>query len=57
MLVVHSPCDLNPCNGGTCQSHGSNYSCHCLPGFTGESCKDEVTYKSELKNYPHMIEH
>ena len=57
MLVVHSPCDPNPCNGGTCQPHGKNYSCHCLPGFIGESCKDEVTSKSELKNYPHMIEH
>ena len=53
MLVVHTPCDPNPCNDGTCQPHGRNYSCHCLPGFIGESCKNEVTSKSELKKFLH----
>ena len=45
-----SPIDLNPCahlspceNGGTCSKQDPNqYSCACLPGFTGMDCGQEI---------------
>ncbi len=36
-------CDSNPCeNGGTCTDMINNYSCACIPGYTGETCSTNV---------------
>ena len=41
--------DINDClrgacqNGGTCRDGVGNYSCQCLPGFTGENCQAGMT--------------
>ena len=33
-------CSGNPCkNNGTCDEHFDNYTCDCLPGFTGDQCQ------------------
>ena len=38
-IVPRDPCDFHPCkNNGTCHSHGSNYSCNCEAGFSGDHC-------------------
>lgn len=38
------PCDSSPCrNGGTCtEESDGNYSCTCIPGFTGILCESQV---------------
>ena len=33
-------CDSNPCQHfGSCVDQGTNYTCHCLYGYTGVSCE------------------
>lgn len=29
-------------NGGTCRELGTDFSCHCQPGYTGRRCQAEV---------------
>ncbi|XP_046419281.1 protein crumbs isoform X6 [Neodiprion fabricii] len=38
------PCDSNPCqNGGSCaEDSRGNYSCTCIPGFTGTLCDSQL---------------
>ena len=37
-VMLH--CSDNPCkNNGTCHEHFDNYTCDCLPGFTGDQCQ------------------
>ena len=32
-------CKNSPChNGGTCEDHGSNFTCQCPPGYSGHDC-------------------
>lgn len=32
-------CDSNPCeNGGSCVDGINNYTCACVPGYTGDRC-------------------
>ena len=32
-------CENSPCeNGGTCEDHGSNFTCNCPPGYDGHTC-------------------
>ena len=36
-------CASNPClNEATCQDGINNYTCNCLPGFTGNSCEIDI---------------
>ena len=36
-------CDPNPClNGGDCTNGGNFFTCHCVDGFTGESCETDI---------------
>uniref|UniRef100_A0A8C6S0V9 Sushi, nidogen and EGF-like domains 1 n=1 Tax=Nannospalax galili TaxID=1026970 RepID=A0A8C6S0V9_NANGA len=38
-----SPCFRSPCvNGGTCEDLGTDFFCHCQPGYTGHRCQAEV---------------
>ena len=45
--IIPDPCISKPCaNGGTCQRSGEkrkNYTCTCLPNFTGRNCTVNVT--------------
>ncbi|XP_063420576.1 fibropellin-3-like [Mytilus trossulus] len=39
------PCEISPCrNNGTCNRFGytSDYTCHCVPGFTGRQCQTDI---------------
>ncbi|CAC5395978.1 Protein eyes shut homolog,Neurogenic locus Notch protein,Neurogenic locus notch homolog protein 3,Protein eyes shut,Delta and Notch-like epidermal growth factor-related receptor,Delta-like protein C,Neurogenic locus notch homolog protein 1,Fibropellin-3,Protein crumbs homolog 2,Sushi, nidogen and EGF-like domain-containing protein 1,Protein jagged-1a,Sushi, von Willebrand factor type A, EGF and pentraxin domain-containing protein 1,Neurogenic locus notch homolog protein 2,Delta-like protein B,Protein crumb len=39
------PCETSPCrNNGTCNRLGytSDYTCHCVPGFTGRQCQTDI---------------
>ncbi|VDI38378.1 Hypothetical predicted protein, partial [Mytilus galloprovincialis] len=39
------PCEISPCrNNGTCNRLGytSDYTCHCVPGFTGIQCQTDI---------------
>ena len=40
-VAVLDACLSDPCqNGGSCSSEANvTYSCHCVAGFTGHSCK------------------
>lgn len=36
-------CDSNPCqNGGTCHNGNNQYTCTCLPGWTGTNCEIDI---------------
>lgn len=30
------------CNNGTCEDIGNSHRCHCLDGYTGSYCQDEI---------------
>ncbi len=46
-LSGESHCDSGTCaNGGSCVDLGSSFSCHCAPGFRGNTC--------QLRKYPHQ---
>nr|CAB3263079.1 uncharacterized protein LOC101242091 [Phallusia mammillata] len=37
------PCGKTPCNnGGTCTANGNQFSCSCVPGFTGSTCSGNI---------------
>nr|XP_022297347.1 sushi, von Willebrand factor type A, EGF and pentraxin domain-containing protein 1-like [Crassostrea virginica] len=47
-----SPCLSQPCqNNGTCVRSGmtQNYTCHCVPGFTGFQCQTDI---NECQSFP-----
>ena len=52
-LGENSPCQ----NNGTCIEDDSNFSCECLPGFTGQFCEQSKIFsqlwvkKKESKNF------
>lgn len=40
VLAAPSPCFRSPCmNGGTCEDRGTDFFCHCQPGFIGHRCQ------------------
>ena len=40
-LKVILLCEENVCkNGGSCSRHVNDYSCECLPGFSGYLCEE-----------------
>lgn len=41
------PCSSNPCNNGTCQSHGESYTCLCQEGITGLNCETDINECNE----------
>ncbi|XP_038061188.1 uncharacterized protein LOC119731947 isoform X4 [Patiria miniata] len=42
------PCWVNPCqNGGACTTIGRDYSCTCLPDFTGNDCQTGTVIVSQ----------
>lgn len=36
------PCDPNPCVNGTCDADGSDYTCDCIDGYTGNRCQTNI---------------
>ena len=49
-------CILEPCeNGGTCIDGVDGYTCHCVPGYTGENCQTGIhfylIYEFGVMNY------
>ena len=36
-------CNPNPCkNGGSCTPHVNDYTCGCVPGYTGDNCETGI---------------
>ena len=41
-------CLSNPCEFGTCTDEVNQYSCRCIPGYTGERCESGRLQTSHL---------
>uniref|UniRef100_K1RUJ1 Versican core protein n=1 Tax=Magallana gigas TaxID=29159 RepID=K1RUJ1_MAGGI len=47
-VTIKSMCDINECdsnscqNGGTCHNGNNQYTCSCLPGWTGTNCEIDI---------------
>ena len=45
-------CDPNPCqNNGTCHDGVNNYTCECMPGFTGDNCAISKSLHNPISCY------
>ena len=59
LYVDINDCALNPCqNGGTCVDKVNNYTCSCVPGYTGRNCSTgksmtikDIHDKNEFPNF------
>ena len=43
-------CELYPCEYGNCTDLVNNYSCSCIPGYTGRNCSKSKLIKKILLN-------
>ena len=43
-ILLLDPCDLNPCNGGTCTQYQGIVTCKCTIGNTGLRCQGMYIY-------------
>jgi hypothetical protein len=40
-IEIYDPCEESPCkNEGTCVSASGEFTCYCVPGWTGDTCED-----------------
>ena len=49
LFLVESECETNICeNGATCKLLAGDYTCECLPNYSGPFCQDEDKGKSNM---------
>lgn len=49
LIAEINNCDSSPCqNNGTCTNRVNNYTCNCIPGFTGGNCETRKLHSNTV---------